>query len=369
MKLLVTGAKGFSGKNLCAYIEANGLGELLPYDRDTDPSLLDTYADACDFVFHLAGVNRPADEAGYEENVTFTKRLLESLMRCRKSVPVLVSSSIQARYDNAYGRSKKRAEELVFDYAAATGAPVYIYRLPGVFGKWCAPNYNSVVATFCHNAARGLPLRVDDPDKVIELAYIDDVTAAFAGALDGVVKRRGSYCVVPMTHHVSGVDLAKIIESFGSRPGLFVPDVGDILVRQLYSTYLSYLPEDDLAQPLAVHRDERGFFADCVKSCSAGQVSVNVARPGVTRGGHWHQTKAETFFVVSGEGVIRIKKPGEDRVYEYAVSGEEPQAVTIPPGYIHEVTNTGAKDLLMLIWASEVFDPQNPDTFAAKMDE
>lgn len=369
MKLLVTGAYGFIGKNLCAHIEANGLGELLLFDRDTGPTLLDSFAGACDFVFHLAGVNRPADEAGFEENVTFTKRLLESLMRQRKSVPVLMSSSVQARLDNAYGRSKKRAEALAFDYAAATGAPVYVYRLPGVFGKWCAPHYNSVVATFCYNAARGLPMRVDDPDAVIELAYIDDVTMAFTGALQGYADKPGGYCVVPVTHHVSVGHLAQIIDAFHSRPGLFVPDVGDTLTRQLFSTYLSYLPEDGLAQPLVMHRDERGSFAECVKSPSAGQVSVNSARPGVTKGGHWHQTKTETFFVASGEGVIRLKRLGGDRVHEYAVSAEEPQAVTIPPGYIHEVTNTGAGDMVMLIWASEVFDPQRPDTYAAKMDE
>lgn len=369
MKLLVTGADGFIGTNLCAYIEANGQGDVLRYDRNDDPALLDSYANACDFVFHLAGVNRPADASGFEENVAFTARLLESLMRQRKRVPVLMSSTIQARLDNAYGRSKKRAEALVFDYAAAADVQVYVYRLPGVFGKWCAPHYNSVVATFCHNASGGLPLRVDDPDAVIELAYIDDVTAAFAGALSGQAEKPGEYCIVPGTHHVSVGHLAKIITGFYSRPRLFVPDMSDTLTRQLFTTYLTYLPEDKLAEPLSVHRDERGFFAECVKSFAGGQVSVNTARRGVTKGGHWHQTKTETFFVVGGEGVIRLKKLGGDSIREYFVSAEEPQAVTIPPGYIHEVTNTGADDMLMLIWASEVFDAQHPDTYAAKMDE
>lgn len=369
MKLLVTGADGFIGKNLCAYIEANGLGEPLRFDKGIDPALLDAYAGACDFVFHLAGVNRPTDDAGFEENVTATARLLESLMRRQNHVPVLMSSSMQARLGNAYGASKKRAEALVFDYAAVTGAPVYVYRLPGVFGKWCAPHYNSVVATFCHNAARGLPLRVDDADAVLELAYIDDVMAAFADTLHGNADKPGEYCVVPGAHHVSLGHLARLIESFRLNPRLFVPDMGDTLTRQLYATFLTHLPEDALAQPMAVHRDERGAFAEFVKSTTGGQVSVNTAKPGVTKGGHWHQTKTETFFVVGGEGVIRLKKLNGSSVYEYLVSAQEPQAVTIPPGYIHAVTNTGADDMLMLVWASEVFNPQHPDTYAAKMDD
>ncbi len=369
MKLLVTGANGFIGKNLCAHIEANGLGELLRFNKDTDPALLDAYAGECDFVFHLAGVNRPPDESGFEDNASFTAQLLESLRRQRNHAPVLMSSSVQARFNNAYGRSKKRAESLVFDYGAATGAPVYVYRLPGVFGKWCAPHYNSVVATFCYNAARGLPLRVDDPDAVIELAYIDDVVTAFTGALHGCAQKPGEYCAVPGTHHVSVGHLAQMIEAFYNQPRLFVPNMGDKLTRRLFATYLTYLPEDTLAQPLALHRDERGSFAECVKSLSGGQVSVNTARPGVTKGGHWHQTKTETFFVVGGEGVIRLKKLGGDSIREYAVSAQEPQAVTIPPGYIHDVTNTGTDDMLMLIWASEVFDPNRPDTYAAKMDD
>ncbi len=369
MKLLVTGADGFIGKNLCAYIEANDLGEPLKYDRDNDPALLDAYASACDFVFHLAGVNRPPDDAGFEDNVAFMARLLDSLMRQRNHAPVLMSSSIQARLNNAYGQSKKQAEALIFDYAAATGALVYVYRLPGVFGKWCAPHYNSVVATFCHNAVRGMPLRVDDPDKVIELAYIDDVVSAFARAMRGCAEKPGEYCMVPGTYHLSVGHLARIIEGFTGRPRLYVPDVSDSLTRQLFATYLTYLPESALAQPLAMHRDERGAFAECVKSLAGGQVSVNTARPGVTKGGHWHQSKTETFFVIGGEGVIRLKKLGGDSVHEYPVSATEPQAVTIPPGYIHAVTNTGADDMIMLIWASEVFDPQHPDTFAAKMDD
>lgn len=369
MKLLVTGADGFIGKNLCAYIEANGLGELLRYDRGEAPELLDTYAGKCDFVFHLAGVNRPADEAEFEENAAFTKRLLGSLTRQRNHVPVLMPSSIQARLSNAYGTSKKRAEALVFGYAAETGASVFVYRLPGVFGKWCAPCYNSVVATFCHNAARGLPLRVDDPDTVVELAYIDDVVTAFAGALKNHAQQSERYCVLPVTHHVSVGHLAQIIGAFRSLPRLFVPDMNNTLTRQLFATYLTYLPEGALAQPLATHRDERGSFAECVKSHAGGQVSVNTVRPGVTKGCHWHQTKTETFFVAGGEGVIRLKKLGGDGVREYPVSAEEPQAVTIPPGYVHEVTNTGTDDMLMLIWASEVYDPQRPDTYAAKMDD
>lgn len=369
MKLLVTGSEGFIGKNLCAHIEAAALGEILRFDKDTAPAMLDDYAGACDFVFHLAGVNRPQDESGFEENVSFTERLAQSLERQGRNVPVLMSSSAQARLDNPYGRSKKRAEAVVFAYAARTGARAYVYRLPGVFGKWCAPNYNSVVATFCHNAARGLPLRVNDPDTVIELAYIDDVLAAFLGALNGRVEQPAEYCLVPVTHHVSVGRLAEMIGAFGARQSLYVPDMGDALIRKLYSTYLSYLPEDELTQPLVTHRDTRGLFAECVKSTAGGQVSVNTARPGVAKGGHWHHTKTEKFIVVSGEGLVRLKKLGADKTLEYPVSAAQPEAVTIPPGYIHEVVNTGADEMVMLIWCSEVFDPQRPDTYAAKMDD
>jgi len=368
MKLLVTGAEGFIGKNLCAHIEAIGLGELLRYDKDTDPELLDRYAVECDFVFHLAGVNRPVDESGFEDNVTFTKRLIDNLERQGRAVPVLISSSVQARLDNPYGRSKKEAETVIFDYAGKTGAEVYVFRLPGVFGKWCSPHYNNVVATFCYDAARGLPLRVDDPGVVIEMAYIDDVVKAFLGTLSGKAERPGGYCVVPETHHISVGHLAEVITAF-SRQRLTTPDMSDKLTRQLYSTYISFLPEDVLVEPLTVHRDSRGAFAECVKSVAGGQVSVNTARPGVAKGGHWHHTKTELFVAVSGEGIVRLKILGSEKVLEYPLSAERLEAVTIPPGYIHEVKNTGVDDLVLLIWASEVFDPQHPDTYAAKMDD
>lgn len=369
MKLLVTGSEGFIGKNLCAHIEATGLGETLRFDKETDPALLDDYTGACNFVFHLAGVNRPQDESGFEENVLITERLIRSLEQHGKSVPVLMSSSAQARLDNPYGRSKKKAETVVFAYAARTGARAFVYRLPGVFGKWCAPNYNSVVATFCHNAARGLPLHVNDPDTQIEMAYIDDVLAAYMKALNGSVEQPAEYCLIPVTHHVSVGWLAEMISAFGDRQNLFIPDMSDALIRKLYSTYLSYLPENELTQPLFTHRDTRGAFAECIKSTAGGQVSVNTAQPGVTKGGHWHHTKTEKFIVVRGEGLIRLKKLGMDRVLEYPVSASLLEAVTIPPGYIHEVVNTGADEMVMLIWCSEVFDPQRPDTYAAKMDE
>ncbi len=368
MKLLVTGAQGFIGKNLCAQIEAAGLGEVLKYDKDNDPANLDEYAGVCDFVFHLAGINRPKDEAGFEENVSFTERLIQSLEQHGKSVPILMSSSIQAHMDNPYGRSKKRAELAVFAYAARTGAKAYVYRLPGVFGKWCAPNYNSVVATFCHDTARGLPLRVNDPDAVIELAYIDDVITSFLRMLNAAMEQQAESCAIPVTYHVSVGRLAEIIGSFGDRRSLFIPDMSDALTRKLYSTYLSYLPEDELKQPLLMHRDARGIFAECVKSTTSGQISINTAKPGVTKGGHWHHTKTEKFIVVSGEGLIRLKRLNSDRTLEYPVSAANLEAVIIPPGYIHEVVNTGVDEMVMLIWCNEVFDPQRPDTYAAKID-
>ncbi len=367
MRLLVTGSEGFIGKNLCAHIAAAALGETLRFDKDTDPALLDDYAGACGFVFHLAGVNRPRDESGFEENVSFTERLVQSLERQGRNVPMLMSSSAQARLDNPYGRSKKRAEAVIFSYAERTGARVYVYRLPGVFGKWCAPHYNSVVATFCHDAARGLPLRVDDPDAVIELAYIDDVITAFLGTLHGEAERTAEYCVVPVTHHASVGHLAEMIGAFGDRRSLLVPDMGDALTRKLYSTYLSYLPENDFTYPLAVHADERGCYAEFLKSAAGGQVSVNVARPGSTKGGHWHHTKIEKILVVSGSGVIRFQKAGEERVISYALSADRMEVVDIPVGYAHAITNTGDKDLVMVIWASQLYDPQHPDTFPVKI--
>lgn len=369
MKLLIIGSDGFIGRNLCAHLRSRGYSELLKYTRTSEPEALERYAAECGFVFHLAGVNRPDSPEDFEENHTFTTALLEALERCGNKAPVLFASSVQAELENPYGQSKRRAEALLQDYAARTGVNVFICRLPGVFGKWCRPNYNSVVATFCDAAANGQPLRIDDPGARLTLAYIDDVANAFIDVLAHAPARQGDFCTVAPVYRTTVGTLAALITAFGeSRAGLAVPDMGDALTAKLYSTYVSYLPGDCLGYPLAVHADARGWFAEFLKSENGGQVSVNVSKPGFTKGGHWHHGKIEKFLIVSGTGVIRLQRLGGGRVLEYPVSGERPKVVEVPPGYIHTVENTGANDLVMVIWASQRFDPQRPDTYPAAVD-
>ncbi len=368
MKILITGANGFIGKNLCACLEGRGYGGLLKYDMPANERLLEQYAAACDFVMHLAGVNRPADEAGFEENHLFTARLLEALRESPRRVPVLLASSAQAALDNPYGRSKRKAEDLVFEYGRQTGAHVYVFRLPGVFGKWCAPNYNSVVATFCHNIARSLPVRVDDPAAEISLVYIDDVVRAFIDTTEEKALQQEQYCRAEPVYRVTVGELAEMIQGFrDSRETLGVA-AEDGLSRKLCSTYLSYLPEDAFSYELRALKDDRGIFAECFKSASGGQISVNIAKPGATKGGHWHQTKTEKIIVLKGTGVMRFQKLGTGKVLLYPVSSEKLEVVDIPPGYVHDVTNTGDDDLIMVIWANQIFDPANPDTYPKKIE-
>ena len=366
MKVLITGSDGFIGKNLSAHLAAKGFCDVLPYDRQSDPKLLDNYAAACDFVFHLVGVSRPSDDSGFEENHRFTSELLESLKKGKKNPPVLMSSSAQARLDNPYGLSKRKAEELLLEYSSETGAEIYRFRLPGVFGKWCAPNYNSVVATFCHNISRGLPVRIDDPGAPLSLVYIDDVLLAFTSALLGEAEKRNGFHEVNPVHHTTVGALKDTIEGFrDGRETLLLADMGDPLTRKLYSTYLSYLPEDAFGCALPEHRDQRGVFAECLKSAAGGQVSVNITAPGMTKGGHWHHTKTEKIVVASGSGLLRFQKLGETRVLLYPVSSEKLEIVDVPPGYVHDITNTGRGDMVMLIWASQIFNPELPDTYPA----
>ena len=366
MKVLVTGSNGFIGKNLCTHLEANGFGDLLKYGRQTDQTLLDLYATSCDFVIHLAGVNRPNDDSGFEENHRFTGELLQALKKGKKRPPVLMASSIQAQLDNPYGISKRKAEDLVSEYGRETGADIYLFRLPGVFGKWCAPDYNSVVATFCHNIARGLPIRIDDPAAPVALVYIDDVLNAFTAALKGQSVKQGDFCEVETVHHATVGKLAETIRGFpDGRQSLLQADVGNALTRKLYSTYLSYLPEDAFSYGLSAHSDHRGTFAEFLKSASGGQVSVNITKPGKTKGGHWHHTKTEKLVVVSGSALVRFQKLGDEKIILYPVSAERLEVVDIPPGYVHDITNTGDCDMVMLIWASQIFDPLNPDTYPA----
>ncbi len=365
MKILVTGANGFVGRNIIAELRNRGYSDIYPFDLDTDPALLDRYTGDCEFVFHLAGVNRPSETWEFMAgNRGFTAQLLNSLKNNRNPCPVLMSSSIQARLDNPYGQSKKAGEDLLFAYGQASGARVLIYRLPNVFGKWCRPNYNSAVATFCHNIARDLPITVNDPGVVLNLVYIDDVVDEFIKALSGNETRHGDFCSVPTVYTVKLGEIAELIYSFKkSRKDLAIPNMADGFTKKLYATYLSYLPIDQFSYPLKMNVDDRGSFTEMIRTPDRGQVSVNISRPGITKGNHWHHTKNEKFLVVSGTGVIRFRKVDSSEVIEYRVSGEKLEVVDIPPGYTHNIENLGDTDMVTIMWANEPFDPERPDTY------
>lgn len=369
MRILITGAKGFIGRNLAVGLRNHGYTDLLEYDVDTDPSLLESYCRDVDFVFHLAGVNRPKHESEFiEGNVKFTSLVLQHLSRGRNVRAIVMSSSIQAALDNPYGRSKRAAEELMLAYGRETGVEVLIYRLPNIFGKWCRPNYNSAVATFCHNIARDMPITVNDRSTVMNLAYIDDVVAEFIGALEGQYNLVGEYCAVPVTYTVTLGEIADLIYSFRrSREDRSVPAVSDGFVAKLYATYLSYLPNDRFSYPLKMNVDSRGSFTEFLRTQDSGQVSVNVSRPGVVKGNHWHQTKNEKFLVISGTGIIRFRRIDSDEVIEYRVSGDKLEVVDIPPGYAHSIENVGSTDMVTIMWASECFDPERPDTYSQEV--
>jgi len=365
MKILVTGAKGFVGTNLIATLEQMKDIEIYQYDVDTDPALLNTYTKDCEFVFHLAGVNRPQKEEEFKTgNAGFTNSLLNSLKENKNNCPVLITSSIQAALDNPYGRSKKEAEDLLFDYSKATGSKVLVYRLPNVFGKWCRPNYNSGVVTFCHNIAHDRPIKVNDPDVILNLVYIDDVVEEMIRALHGNETREGDFCKVPVVHTIRLGDIVKLIYSFkNSRSDLSIPDMEDDFTKKLYATYLSYLPEDQFSYPLKMNVDNRGSFTEFIRTTERGQVSINISKPGITKGNHWHHTKNEKFLVVSGRGVIRFRKVGSDEIIEYHVSGDKLEVVDIPTGYTHNIENLGDTDMVTIMWANECFDPEKPDTY------
>ncbi len=375
MNILITGAHGFVGKNLVASLEAIRDGKdkttaltsdltVLEYDLDTDPSMLDGYCRQADFVLHLAGVNRPKEQSEFMEgNFGFTSTLLETLKAHGNACPIMIASSTQAALDNPYGRSKKAGEDLLFAYARETGAKVLVYRFPNVFGKWCRPNYNSAVATFCHNIARDLPITVNDRAHVMTLVYIDDVVAELVRALCGDETRDGDYCRVPVEHTVTLGEIADLLYSFReSRETRAVPDMGDAFTKKLYATYLSYLPTDGFSYPLNMNVDARGSFTEILRTADRGQFSVNISKPGITKGNHWHHTKNEKFLVVSGKGVIRFRKLGEEQVYEYFVSGDKLEVVDIPTGYTHNIENLGDTDMVTFMWCNECFDPSHPDT-------
>lgn len=376
MKILVTGAKGFVGRNLCASLanirdgkdKTYAVGpelEILEYDVDSDVALLDVYCAQADFVYNLAGVNRPEDPAEFlAGNFGFASTLLDTLKKHGNHCPVMLSSSTQAALDNPYGISKKAGEDLFFTYAAETGARVLVYRFPNVFGKWCRPNYNSAVATFCNNVARDLPITVNDRSVGMTLVYVDDVVEELIHALTGEENRVDPFCEVPVVHKVTLGEIVDHITEFrASRESRGVPDMSDLFAKKLYATYLSYLPEEEFSYPLKMNVDDRGSFTEMLRTEDRGQVSVNISKPGITKGNHWHNTKNEKFIVVAGQGIIRFRKIGDTRVIEYPVSGDKIEVVDIPTGYTHNISNTGTTDMVTVMWANECFDPNKPDTY------
>ena len=382
MNILITGAAGFVGKNLSEALKAirDGkdrrfpgleIGELYLYDLDSPEGLLEEACGKADFVFHLAGVNRPKDPSEFMAgNFGFSSRLLDTLKRRGNTCPVMLSSSIQAtclgRYDGPYGRSKRAGEELFFAYGAETGAEVLVYRFPNLFGKWCRPNYNSVVATFCHNYAHDLPITVSDPAVRLELGYIDDVVEELIAALRGQAHREGELCAVPVTHQVTLGEIVQLLDSFKAQPAtLLMPEIPNgSFAKKLYSTYLSYLPREKVSFPLKMNCDARGSFTELLRTANCGQFSFNISKPGITKGQHWHHTKWEFFIVVAGHALIQQRKGGTDEVLSFEVSGEKIEAVHMLPGYTHNIINlSDTDDLVTLMWANELFDPRRPDTY------
>ncbi len=382
MDILVTGAKGFVGKNLCAELKnirdgkdqsfgEIGIGKIFEYDIDSDPELLEDYCSKADFVFNLAGVNRPIEQSEFMTgNFGFASTLLDTLKKYKNACPVMISSSTQAALDNPYGQSKKAGEELVFNYSKETGAKVLVYRFPNLFGKWCRPNYNSAVATFCYNIANDLPISVSNRENQLTLVYIDDLVEEMIFALSGKEHQEGDYGYVSTVHTATLGQIVDRLYSFReSRKTLEVPNMSDPFTKKLYSTYLSYLPEDDFSYPLKMNMDSRGSFTEIIRTPDCGQFSVNISKPGITKGNHWHHTKNEKFVVVSGTGVIRFRKMDDPtaKVIEYPVSGDKIEVLDIPTGYTHNIQNLGDSDMVTLMWANESFNPEKPDTFFEKV--
>ncbi|MDM8144864.1 capsular polysaccharide biosynthesis protein CapF [Bacteroides eggerthii] len=395
MKILVTGAKGFVGKNLCAQLnnirtgKARCYGDLTisavyEYDLDSTPEELDTYCRDCDFVFNLAGVNRPQNNEEFMQgNFGFASTLLDTLKKHQNTCPVMLSSSIQAtlagRFGTSeYGKSKKAGEELFFDYGKETGARVLVYRFPNLYGKWCRPNYNSAVATFCNNIAHDLPIQVNDPNVELELLYIDDLVEEMIDALKGnehhcefdgvdtVLQTDGRYCAAPVTHHVKLGEIVDLLYRFADlSKTLMIPDMpADSFAKRLFSTYLSYLPKEKAIFDLNMNVDDRGSFTELVHTLNCGQVSINISKPGVTKGQHWHHTKWEQFIVVSGHGLIQLRKEGTDEILNYEVSGDKIQSVIMLPGYTHNIINLSeTENLVTVMYCNEIFDKNRPDTY------
>ena len=365
MKILITGAKGFIGKNLIAELRNQGLTDLLEYDVDTNPDRLNDYTRDCQFVFHLAGVNRPKETSEFMDgNFGFTSQLLTLLKKYNNKSTIVVSSSTQSTLDNPYGQSKKAGEDLMFDYSVQNDVNVYVFRLPNVFGKWCKPNYNSAVATFCNNIAHHLPIQVNDPSVDMQLVYIDDVVTSFINVLKNGWKTTEKYESVNPVHNIKLGKIVELLNQFKeSRNTLELPNFSDAFTKKLYSTYLSYLPDNEFSYLLKMNMDERGSFTEFLKSNDRGQVSINISKPNITKGNHWHHTKNEKFLVVSGNGVIRFRKINTTEIIEYYVSGKKLEVVDIPVGYTHNIENLGHTDMVTVMWVNEIFDKENPDTY------
>ena len=400
MNILVTGAKGFVGKNLVENLKNIRdnknrtrpnlhIDAIFEYDLESTAEELNAYCEKADFVFNLAGVNRPKDPEEFKKgNFGFASTLLDTLKKHQNICPVMLSSSIQAtligRYDGDYGRSKKAGEDLFFSYAKETGAKVLVYRFPNLFGKWCRPNYNSAVATFCNNMANDLPITVNDRNAMLELLYIDDLVEEMLDALEGkehhctfdgidtVLKADGDYCCAPITHKVTLGEIVDLLESFKAQPEtLLMPEIADnSFAKKLYSTYLSYLPKEKTIFPLKMNEDARGSFTELLKTEKCGQVSVNISKPGITKGEHWHNSKWEFFIVVAGHGLIQERKIGSDEVIEFEVTGDKIEAIHMLPGYTHNIINlSDTENLVTVMWANEQFDPNHPDTFGEKVEQ
>lgn len=384
LRVLVTGAGGFAGRNLCAQLDNIREGkaryygdlkiaEVMRFDIDTPPELLDEFCSRADFVFNLAGVNRPKDQKEFMEgNFGFASTLLDTLKRHGNTCPVMISSSTQAALDNPYGESKRAGEELMRRYAGETGAKVLIYRFPNLFGKWSRPNYNSAVATFCHNIARGLPITVNNPATLLNLVYIDDMVDEMIAALKGEEHHEGEICTVPVVHPATLGEIVDLLHSFADQPStLDMPEISEgSFAKKLYSTFLSFLPAEKVKFPLKMNVDERGSFTEIMHTLNSGQFSVNVSNPGITKGNHWHNTKWEFFIVVSGKGLIRMRRQDSGEILEFEVSGDKIEAVHMLPGYTHNIINLSETEpLVTLMWANEKFDPSRPDTYFLPVEE
>lgn len=364
MRILVTGARGFIGKNLIANLKNEKQTTIYECDINTSTEDFEHYCKEAEFVYHLAGSNRPKEESDFiVHNTDFTNTLVTTLSKYQNYCPIVYASSIQATQDNPYGRSKKAGEELLINYAQSSGARLYIYRFKNVFGKWCRPNYNSVVATFCHNIAQGLPIEVHSSEMPLELVYIDDLVEELINKISNQTPQEEYYYEISKTHTVMLIKIAELLHSFRDcHKKQIIPDLSDLFTKKLYSTYLSYLPVEGLCQDLLMHSDHRGSFTEFLKQESFGQVSVNISKPGILKGNHWHNSKNERFLVVSGEGVIRLRNLNSNEVISYYVTGKKLQFVYLPCGYVHNIENLGDTNLVTIIWANESFDSNKPDT-------